>query len=242
AQKKLVNSPPLFNASVGWLAAFKKRYKVKFAHHHGESASAAVVAAEKYPPVFQVLVKEDGYCRDQIFNCDITGITKDEKQTRGVKTSKDRITAELSDSDQALPANQEEEEMVDNLIHSTSPPFNLEVLSVCEFGKKYRIKDAADRIVEAWCKINVATVLHSWKPLFANSKGSGAEQTKASRERLSLTAKLMDTVEAARDDDGTTADDIEVLGDLLVEELPQDFEGFDAEVKGGVEEGAGRKQ
>ncbi|KAG7178216.1 hypothetical protein Hamer_G004025, partial [Homarus americanus] len=30
------------------------------------------------------------------------------------------------------------------------------------------------------------------------------------------------------DDDGTTDDDIEALGDLLVEELPQDFEGFDA--------------
>ncbi|KAG7176852.1 hypothetical protein Hamer_G000041 [Homarus americanus] len=44
------------------------------------------------------------------------------------------------------------------------------------------------------------------------------------------------------DDDGTTDDDIEVLGDSLVEELPQDFEGFDAEVRGGVEEGAGRKQ
>ncbi|KAG7174541.1 hypothetical protein Hamer_G016443 [Homarus americanus] len=44
------------------------------------------------------------------------------------------------------------------------------------------------------------------------------------------------------DDDGTTEDDIEVLGDLLVEELPQDFEGFDAEVRGGVKEGAGRKQ
>ncbi|KAG7175148.1 hypothetical protein Hamer_G024726 [Homarus americanus] len=42
-------------------------------------------------------------------------------------------------------------------------------------------------------------------------------------------------------DDGTTDDDIEVLGDLLVEELPQDFEGFDAEIRG-VEEGVGRKQ
>ncbi|KAG7178200.1 hypothetical protein Hamer_G004000 [Homarus americanus] len=43
-------------------------------------------------------------------------------------------------------------------------------------------------------------------------------------------------------DDGTTGDDIKVLGDLLVEELPQDFEGFDADVKGGDDEGAGRKQ
>ncbi|KAG7169056.1 hypothetical protein Hamer_G011760 [Homarus americanus] len=47
---------------------------------------------------------------------------------------------------------------------------------------------------------------------------------------------------ALRDDDGTTDDDIELLGDLLVEQLPQDFEELDAEVRGGVEEGAGRKQ
>ncbi|KAG7153539.1 hypothetical protein Hamer_G031162, partial [Homarus americanus] len=40
------------------------------------------------------------------------------------------------------------------------------------------------------------------------------------------------------DDDGTTDDDLEVLGDLLVEELPQDFEGFDAEVRGGSREEA----
>ncbi|KAG7158805.1 hypothetical protein Hamer_G011485 [Homarus americanus] len=43
------------------------------------------------------------------------------------------------------------------------------------------------------------------------------------------------------DNDGTTNDDIEVSGDLLVEELPQDFEGFEAVNRGGVEDGAGRK-
>ncbi|KAG7174192.1 hypothetical protein Hamer_G003095 [Homarus americanus] len=47
---------------------------------------------------------------------------------------------------------------------------------------------------------------------------------------------------ALGDDDGTTYDDIELLGDLLVEELPQDFEGFDAEVRGGVEEGGSNNQ
>ncbi|KAG7174569.1 hypothetical protein Hamer_G016474 [Homarus americanus] len=55
---------------------------------------------------------------------------------------------------------------------STSPPHNHEVLSVCEFWKKYNIKNAVDRIVEPWHKINVATVLHAWKPLFANSEVS----------------------------------------------------------------------
>ncbi|KAG7163413.1 hypothetical protein Hamer_G004554 [Homarus americanus] len=43
-------------------------------------------------------------------------------------------------------------------------------------------------------------------------------------------------------DDGITDDVIEVLGDILVEELPQYFERFVAEVRGGVEDGAGRRQ
>ncbi|KAG7175321.1 putative Tigger transposable element-derived protein 1-like 217 [Homarus americanus] len=88
--------------------------------------------------------------------------------------------------------------MVDDPTPSTSPPRNREVLSVCEFWRKYNIKNAVDRIVEAWSKINVATVLHAWKPLFANSEISGAEQTAANRERQSVAATLMDTVEAAR--------------------------------------------
>ncbi|KAG7170866.1 Apoptosis-resistant E3 ubiquitin protein ligase 1-like, partial [Homarus americanus] len=252
---------------------------------------------------------------------------------------------------------EEEEAMVDDPTPSTPPPRNREVLSVCEFWKKYNIKNAVDRIVEAWRKINIATV--ACKPLFANSEVSGAEQTEASGERQSVAATLLDTVEAARsfsapgfsnvqvkdlqeiicqhqhkltieemledeeeeqratqednvkpgepttrrltellttierfgeqleeydtrphaqnhicleykamyvyhvnarqqalitvqgiwylrkaqpvnalanitlgDDDGITDDDIEVLGDLLVEELPQDFEGFDTEQGG----------
>ncbi|KAG7163661.1 hypothetical protein Hamer_G002884, partial [Homarus americanus] len=100
--------------------------------------------------------------------------------------------------DQTLPANQEEEETVDDLTPSTTPPCNSEVLSVCEFWKKYNIKNAVDRIVEAWHKINVATVLHSWKLWFANYEISGAEQTAASGGRQSMAATLMDTVEAVR--------------------------------------------
>ncbi|KAG7178146.1 putative THAP-like domain-containing protein 3 [Homarus americanus] len=200
-----------------------------------------------------------------------------------------QIEAELSDSDQALSANQEEEEqeMVDDSTPSTSSPHNREVLSVCEFWMKYNIKNAVDKIVKAWHKINLATVLHARKPLFANFEVSGAEQTEASGEKqcggntnghsrgTALEAYdtrphprnhicpvldkviveeyktlYMSRVNARQQalitrhlhkaqpiinalanitlgsDDGTTDDDIEVLGDLLVEELCQDFEGL----------------
>ncbi|KAG7164500.1 hypothetical protein Hamer_G003713 [Homarus americanus] len=45
---------------------------------------------------------------------------------------------------------------------------------------------------------NASVVLHAWKPLFANSEISGAEQTAARGESQSMAATLMDTVEAAR--------------------------------------------
>ncbi|KAG7162921.1 hypothetical protein Hamer_G001937 [Homarus americanus] len=91
----------------------------------------------------------------------------------------------------------EDQEMIDDSTPCTSPPCNSEVLSVCELWKKCNNKNAVYRTVEAWRKINIATVLHSWKPLFANSEVSGAEQTETSGERQSVAATLMDTVEAA---------------------------------------------
>ncbi|KAG7172476.1 hypothetical protein Hamer_G025576, partial [Homarus americanus] len=125
-----------------------------------------------------------------------------------------QIKAELSDNDQTLPApaNQEKEaeEMLDNPTPSTSPPHNGEVSSVCKFWKKYNAKNALDRIVEAWRKINVAKVLHAWKPLFAISKLSGAEQTQASGERQSVTATLMDTVETTQPVQAPGFSDVEV--------------------------------
>ncbi|KAG7158976.1 putative CENP-B N-terminal DNA-binding domain-containing protein 2 [Homarus americanus] len=140
------------------------------------------------------------------FNCPESTICSLKKNTEALTASVNtdslvelqQIEAELSDSEQALPANQEEEEMVDDLTPSTLPPRNHEVLSICEFCKKYNIKNAVDRIVEAWHNIDVATVLHAWKPLFANSRISGAEQTAASRERQSVVTTLMDTVKALR--------------------------------------------
>ncbi|KAG7169864.1 hypothetical protein Hamer_G024980 [Homarus americanus] len=54
----------------------------------------------------------------------------------------------------------------------------------------------------------------------------------------SVISALTNITLSLRDDDGTNNDDIEVLGDLLVEELPQDLRNLMLR----LEEGAGRKQ
>ncbi|KAG7167145.1 putative CENP-B N-terminal DNA-binding domain-containing protein 1 [Homarus americanus] len=137
-----------------------------------------------------------------------------------------------SDSDQALPANQEE--MVDDLTPSTSPPCNREVLSVSMTIEELLEEDKEQE---------------EQQPTQENDVKPDEPTTRQLTELLTNIARLGELLEEydtrphprnlmcpaldKGDDDGTTDDDIEVLGDLLVEELPQDFEGFDAEVRGG---------
>ncbi|KAG7153802.1 hypothetical protein Hamer_G009490 [Homarus americanus] len=194
--------------------------------------------------------------------------------------SRNITVTKLSDSDQALPANQEEE-MVDDLTPSTSPPLNCEVLSVCEFGKKYNIKNAVDRIVEVE-DLQEIVGQHQQQPTIEEMLEEDEEQeeqqptqeddvkpgeptTHQLTELLTNIARLGEQLQeydsrphprnlicpvlnklalitvqsqpinalaniTLGDDDDTTDDDRVVLGDLLVEELPQDF---DAEVRGG---------
>lgn len=67
---------------------------------HGESTSANKEEAEKFCLKFQEFIKKEGYCPQQIFNCDETGlfwkhmpnhtyITKYEKNIPGHKSMKD---------------------------------------------------------------------------------------------------------------------------------------------------------
>ncbi|GFW98180.1 tigger transposable element-derived protein 1 [Trichonephila clavipes] len=90
-------------ANTGWFTKFKRRSVIKHVLMHGESASADKKAADKYCLKFQEFIETEGYCPQQIFNCDETGlfwkrvpnrtyITKDEKRVPGLKPMKDRMT------------------------------------------------------------------------------------------------------------------------------------------------------
>ncbi|XP_064094812.1 tigger transposable element-derived protein 1-like [Macrobrachium nipponense] len=79
-----------------------QRFQLKHDSLHGEAASADVDAAEKYPERFKKLISDKGYCPQQVFNMDETGlfwkrmpsstfIMKDEARASGFKAHKDRV-------------------------------------------------------------------------------------------------------------------------------------------------------
>ena len=92
-----------FNASRGWFPRFQKRHGFKNVKVLGEIASADTVAADKFPNDLREIIREGGYTAKQVFNVDETGlyykrmpnrtyIAKEEKQAKGFKASKDRMT------------------------------------------------------------------------------------------------------------------------------------------------------
>ncbi|XP_050464557.1 tigger transposable element-derived protein 1-like [Cataglyphis hispanica] len=92
-----------FSASNGWFAGFVQRYALHNVKIQGEAASADETAAMNYRKVLAEIIDDGGYCPDQIFNADETGlfwkkmpsrtlIAKSEKTASGFKAAKDRIT------------------------------------------------------------------------------------------------------------------------------------------------------
>nr|XP_033794861.1 tigger transposable element-derived protein 1-like [Geotrypetes seraphini] len=96
-----------FKASRGWFFRFKKRCGIHSVTMHGEAGSADKKEAEKFSINFQKCMKDEGYCPQQVFNADETGlfwkrmpsrtfITKEEKKLPGHKAMKDRLTLMFS--------------------------------------------------------------------------------------------------------------------------------------------------
>ena len=60
-------------ASKGWLDWFVKWYQLRIGKSHGEATSADTKATEKYPEIFNKLIKENGFKPEHLFNMDETG-------------------------------------------------------------------------------------------------------------------------------------------------------------------------
>ena len=93
----------VFKASKGWFDRFKKRSNLHNLKMIGESASADLESAEKYPIEFRKIVERGNYPANLIFNVDETGlywkrmptrtfISMEEKAASGFKAAKDRLT------------------------------------------------------------------------------------------------------------------------------------------------------
>ncbi|XP_053980753.1 tigger transposable element-derived protein 1-like [Hylaeus volcanicus] len=92
-----------FSARNGWFTGFLQRYALHNVKLQGEAASADEPAAMNYRKVLAEIIDDGGYCSDQVFNADETGlfwkkmpsrtfIAKYEKTASGFKAEKDRIT------------------------------------------------------------------------------------------------------------------------------------------------------
>ncbi|XP_067136827.1 tigger transposable element-derived protein 1-like [Centruroides vittatus] len=92
-----------FSASNGWLVGFLRRHALHNLKIKGEAASADETAAKNYSKVLAKIIEDGGYCPDQVFNADETGlfwkkmpsrtfIAKSKKTASGFKAAKDRVT------------------------------------------------------------------------------------------------------------------------------------------------------
>ncbi|XP_023210838.1 tigger transposable element-derived protein 1-like [Centruroides sculpturatus] len=92
-----------FKATTGWFSKFRRRIGIKYVVIHSESACTDKEEAEKFCRKFEEFIKKEGYCPQQIFNCDEIGLfwkrmpnhtylMKDEKNIPGHKPIKDQLT------------------------------------------------------------------------------------------------------------------------------------------------------
>lgn len=63
-----------FSASNGWFTGFLRRYALHNVKIQGEAASANETAAKNYRKVLAKIIDDGGYCPDQVFNADETGL------------------------------------------------------------------------------------------------------------------------------------------------------------------------
>ncbi|XP_043465305.1 jerky protein homolog-like [Leptopilina heterotoma] len=72
--KQFPDESETFTASVGWLDRWKKRHGIRQLNICGEKMSANEGELKKFKEEFEKIVEKEGYSRDQIYNCDETGL------------------------------------------------------------------------------------------------------------------------------------------------------------------------
>ena len=66
--------PESFKASTGWLKRFNNRDGIRNAQLRGEILSSDSSAVGPFREELEKIIADEGYCRDQLFNADETGL------------------------------------------------------------------------------------------------------------------------------------------------------------------------
>lgn len=101
--KQFPDESETFTASCGWLDRWKKRHAIRQLSICGEKMSADEGGLNEFKEEFNKLVEEEGYLRDQIYNCDETGLnfrmmpsttlaSREEAVAPGYKKNKERVS------------------------------------------------------------------------------------------------------------------------------------------------------
>lgn len=83
-----------FKASNGWLEKFKRRHNIRSMNITGKKRSSCADAAEKFVTWFENYIKEENLSKDQIFNCDETGLNFKNMPRRTLELEQESSTVE----------------------------------------------------------------------------------------------------------------------------------------------------
>lgn len=71
---EMLNGPPDFKASTGWLRNFKARHGIRELEIHGEKMSSDTSSAANWVATFRAKIEEENYDPDFLYNADETGL------------------------------------------------------------------------------------------------------------------------------------------------------------------------
>ncbi|UYV69913.1 CENPBD1 [Cordylochernes scorpioides] len=187
-----------FEASQGWFERFKVRANLHSIALKGESASADITAAERYPTELKTFLHEGGYDSKQVLNVDETGlfwkrlpdrtfISKTEKSAPGFKASKDRLTLLLGGN-----ANGDFKFKPFLIYKSENPRAMKDKPTMLEFWKKFSIMKAIKIISDSWEEVKPSCMNGVWRKIWpecVHRRAAKVDGTPAVRHEISNLAR-----------------------------------------------------
>lgn len=91
-----------FQSGPGWLRNFKRRFKINSVNLHGEAAQVPLADVAAFQAQLQHIIQLEGYCPEQLFNVDETGLWFKKKPRRTLAAASNRKLAGDKDNKQRV--------------------------------------------------------------------------------------------------------------------------------------------